>query len=243
MSAGGAPAVRYPGGELELFERATRWKAYLGRQLAPFLEGDVLEVGAGRGGTTPFLWNARVASWCCLEPDPALCREIERKIAGGRLPGGCRAEAGGVAGLAAERRFDAVVYVDVLEHVEDDRSELASAARRLREGGHLVVLGPAHPWLYSPFDAAIGHFRRYSQASLRALAPPGLVEVAGGYLDSAGLLASAGNRLLLRSADPSPAQIGFWDRWLVPVSERLDRLLGGRVGKSVFVVWQRPGTP
>ena len=243
MSAGGAPAARYPGGELELFERAIRWKTYLGRQLAPFLAGDVLEVGAGRGGTTPFLWSARVVSWRCLEPDPALCREIERKIAAGELPAGCGAEVGSVAGLAAERRFDAVVYVDVLEHVEDDRSELASAARHLREGGHLVVLGPAHPWLYSPFDAAIGHFRRYSRASLRALAPPGLAEVAAGYLDSAGLLASAGNRLLLRTADPAPAQIGFWDRWLVPVSERLDRLLAGRVGKSVFVVWQRPAAP
>jgi len=64
--------------------------------------------------------------------------------------------------------------------------------------------------------------------------------VASRYLDTAGLLASTGNRLLLRSADPSEAQVRFWDRWLVPVSERLDRVLGHRVGKSLVGVWQKP---
>jgi SAM-dependent methyltransferase len=236
---GGAAVAAYPGGELALFEQATRWKAYVGRELAPFLHGDVLEVGAGLGGTTLFLVNPRVASWCCLEPDPTLAAAIDRKNAAAQLPPSCACAVGDVAGLDPEQRFDAIVYIDVLEHVEDDRAELARAARHLRPGGHLIVLGPAHAWLYSPFDAAIGHFRRYARATLRALEPDGLVEVASRYLDAAGLLASTGNRLLLRSADPSEAQVRFWDRWLVPVSERLDGVLGHRVGKSLLGVWQK----
>lgn len=241
MSAGSRPAAAaYPGSELALFEQATRWKRYLGRQLAPFLRGEVLEVGAGIGGTTSFLLGPEVTAWCCLEPDPALRGEIDRKLAAGLLPPVCRSAAGGIGSLEAGRVFDAIVYLDVLEHVEDDRAELAAAARHLRLGGHLIILGPAHPWLYSPFDAAIGHHRRYSLEALRALRPAGLTEVRSRHLDAAGLLASAGNRLLLRSAAPSEAQMRFWDRWLVRVSERLDALLRHRVGKSVLVVWQKP---
>jgi SAM-dependent methyltransferase len=241
-SASEAPGS-YPGGELALFEKATRWKRYLGRALQPHLRGEVLEVGAGRGGTTGFLVGGEVTSWCCLEPDPELRAEIDRKIADGELPGICRSAEGGLEDLGADLRFDAILYVDVLEHIGDDRAEVALAAGRLRPGGVLAALGPAHPRLFSPFDEAIGHHRRYRLRDLQALRPPGWVERAGGYLDAAGLLVSLGNRVLLRSAEPTAAQIALWDRWLVPVSERLDGLLGHRVGKSVYVVWQKPADP
>jgi hypothetical protein len=66
----------YVGGELGLFAAATNWKSYYGRLLEPFIKGNVLEVGAGIGGTMPFLWNDSVSSWLCLEPDPALALEL-----------------------------------------------------------------------------------------------------------------------------------------------------------------------
>ena len=44
------------------------------------------------------------------------------------------------------------------------------------------MVSPAHAWLYSPFDAAIGHIRRYTRASLIAAAPPGVVLERSAYL-------------------------------------------------------------
>ena len=82
------------------------------------------------------------------------------------------------------------------------------------------MLSPAHPFLFTPFDAAIGHFRRYTRASLHRAAPATLSLEKLVYLDAAGMLASAGNRLLLRSAMPTERQILTWDRLLVPVSRR-----------------------
>jgi hypothetical protein len=146
---------------------------------------------------------------------------------------------GSLASLAAGELFVAILYIDVLEHIEDAASELANAARHLRAGGALVVLAPAHMSLYSEFDAAIGHFLRYNKASLRALRPPGTVLEKLIYLDSLGLLASAGNRLLLRSAMPTERQILFWDRWLVPGSRWVDRITGNLVGKSVLGIWRK----
>jgi len=45
--------------------------------------------------------------------------------------------------------------------------------------------------------------------------------------------------MLLRSAEPTPRQIAFWDRVLVPLSRVLDALLGQRLGKTVVAVWSR----
>jgi hypothetical protein len=101
-----------------------------------------------------------------------------------------------------------------------------------------VILGPAHQWFFSPFDQAIGHYRRYDQSMFQALQPQGLTLTKIQYLDSVGLLASFGSRVLGQKL-PTPAQIKLWDRWMVPISRRLDPLLGYRLGKSVLGVWQR----
>ncbi|MGH7268645.1 MAG: class I SAM-dependent methyltransferase [Candidatus Rokuibacteriota bacterium] len=203
----------------------------------------MLEVGAGVGATTAALCDGSQRRWVCLEPDLDMAARLERAVARGELPACCRVATGTLADLPPTARFDAVVYVDVLEHIAADRDELARAGGHLRAGGALVVLAPAHPWLYSPFDAAIGHHRRYTRRALARIAPPGLEPLVLRYLDSVGLLASAGNRLLLRRAMPSERDIAVWDGWMVPLSRRLDPLLRFAVGKSVLGVWRLPGTP
>jgi hypothetical protein len=129
-----------------------------------------------------------------------------------------------------------VIYIDVLEHIAADQEELELAARRVARGGHLVVLSPAHPWLFSPFDRAIGHHRRYTAASLRAVGPPHLTLVRLRYLDFVGALAGALNRLLLRQDLPTARQLAFWDRLAIPLSRRVDPLSGYRFGRAVLGV-------
>jgi SAM-dependent methyltransferase len=204
--------------------------------------GDVLEVGAGLGFTTRHLCDGSQRTWLCLEPDGAMAERLTEALRRGELPACCRARAGTVRDLPSDARFDAILYVDVLEHIEDDTGELGAAARALRPGGVLIVLAPAHGWLYSPFDRAIGHYRRYTRRSLAAVGPPGLRRLSLRYLDSVGLLASAGNRFLLRKSLPTARDIARWDRLMVPLSRRLDRWLGFRVGKSVVGIWRADPT-
>ena len=61
---------------------------------------------------------------------------------------------------------DSIVYINVLEHVEDDQTELRMAHSVLASGGRLLVFVPAHEWLMSRFDRKLGHFRRYTRESL-----------------------------------------------------------------------------
>lgn len=130
--------------------------------------------------------------------------------------------------------FSTVLYLDVLEHIAEDRTELTKAASCLTVGGSLVVLAPAHQFLFSAFDRAIGHYWRYTASRLQALAPPRCHLVSCRMLDPGGFFASLANSLLLRSATPSTKEIAFWDKILVPASRRLDRLLGYHFGKSIL---------
>jgi SAM-dependent methyltransferase len=231
----------YPGSELELFAEARHWKAYLRQQISPVLRGDVLEVGAGIGATTEVLHNQSVASWTCLEPDRRLFDRLDdtlRRLAALR-PSALRAVPGTLADLPPHQTFDALLYIDVLEHIDDDRGELARAIERTRPGGVVVVLSPAHQWLFSEFDAHVGHCRRYDARRLRTIAPTGSRVEALKYLDSAGLLASIGNRCVLRASLPTASHIRTWDTVLVRTSRVIDPWFGYRLGKSLLCVYRR----
>jgi SAM-dependent methyltransferase len=232
-------SAAYLGSELELFSEARNWKRYVLGKIRPFLGDEVLEVGAGMGAFAREAAGAR-KRWLCLEPDPRLNAALSRSVAGRELPTGCEARLGGIETVRADERFDSVVYFDVLEHVEDDLGEARRAFARLKPGGSLIVLAPAHQFLYTPFDRSIGHFRRYSKGTLALVKPEGAVEDVLSYLDSAGMLASLANRFLLRRDMPSRAQIQFWDSVLVRASRILDPLLFFSLGKSVLAVWRRP---
>ena len=233
-------AFEYSGLELALAEQAACWRAYYGAWLRQYLRGRVLEVGAGMGGTTRLLHRGHPTDWLCLEPDATLAGRFAARQAQGLLAAGLRLRVGTLATLpATEGLFDTILYVNVLEHIADDAAEVACAYARLAPGGCLVVLVPAHQWLFSRFDAAIGHFRRYTRARLRRVLPAeGQVRQLL-YLDSLGLLAAAASKLLGQTY-PTPAQVKLWDRGLVPISRRLDWLLRYTVGKSVLAVLQKP---
>ena len=158
----------YIGDELELFAEAKVWKAYLGAQIRPYLGKRVLEVRACIGGTTESICRTPgIKSWTCLEPDQSLCQTIDQKISSGVLPSYCSVTCGTIWDTLDT--YDTLLYIDVLEHIEDDRSELERALTKLIPFGHLVVLSPAHQYLFGPLDQAVGHNRRYNRKMMAQL--------------------------------------------------------------------------
>ena len=229
----------YEGKELELFAHARNWKRYWSGKIARHFGNSVLEVGAGLGANTPYLLGASQESWLCLEPDGTLTEQIPATLATHPQRGIVRTHTGVLRDLPPDALFDTILYIDVLEHIEDDHGEMRLALAHLQARGRIVVLSPAQPGLYTEFDRALGHYRRYTRATLKACTPPGarLVEIYA--LDSFGLLASVANKLLLHQSMPTLKQIAFWDGWLVPVSRVTDPLIGFSLGKSQIAVWEK----
>ncbi|MEO8416363.1 MAG: class I SAM-dependent methyltransferase [Ginsengibacter sp.] len=223
--------------ELEIFESALNWKTYFGSFIKDLNKGNILEVGAGIGGTTAVLCNGKAAKWLCLEPDENLIDIIEKKIKQGVLSSVCVSGRGTLNDLKDDSpAYDSILYIDVIEHIADDTVELRNAYKILKPGGRLIILVPAHNALYSSFDKALGHYRRYNKQMLKSILPANMLIENLYYLDSCGFFASLFNKFFFRQKRPTQKQIKFWDNFLVPISKVTDKVLRFSFGKSVLLV-------
>lgn len=230
----------YIGDELDNFSIVINWKRYWSSMITPYLGNHVLEVGAGIGSSTEVLCSmSSTETWHCLEPDPENITILNNKKNSGDLPSHCTFHNGTIESLGLNQKYESILYIDVLEHIEDDQREIFEAATHLINKGYLIILGPAFPFLFSEFDKSIGHFRRYTRAMFSEKNGENLRMVQARYLDSVGLMVSLANRLLLRSPLPSKRQLKIWDRYLIPCSRIIDRIIHYQLGRSLLVIFQK----
>jgi 2-polyprenyl-3-methyl-5-hydroxy-6-metoxy-1,4-benzoquinol methylase len=206
------------------------------------LGGKTLEVGAGAGTITRMLAERFPTSQLvALEPAENMVRGLTAYAA---LSDQVTVRHETLADYVSEgeRDFDAVLYLNVLEHVEDDERELLFAADVLRPGGALLVFGPALEALYSDLDYKAGHYRRYSLSLLRQRAESaGLVVTKARYFDILGVAPYYLVYKLLRQTDISGSTMWGYDWIVVPVSRMLQRLVTRPpLGKNVVLVAIKP---
>ncbi|MBM4359823.1 MAG: class I SAM-dependent methyltransferase [Deltaproteobacteria bacterium] len=129
--------------------------------------GRVLDLGCGNGALSADLHRAgrEVTSQDVSERMVAMTRRhLEHQgLAASRV------RLGTVEEIPERAGFDAVVALDVIEHIEDDRRAVECLRDALKPGGTLVLSVPALQWLYGPKDVEVGHFRRYDREGLLAL--------------------------------------------------------------------------
>ena len=223
---------------LERLAVAPRFNRWMFDRLAPWVGNTVLEVGSGIGNLSQFLMDrARVV---LTDTEPAYRAHLERRFGHAPHVGVRELTLPDVPPDLAGKMFDTVICLNVLEHIERDREALAAMSGMLGPGGGVVLLVPALPALYGELDVALGHFRRYTPRTLRAVfAEAGLRVQHLEYFNLAGM---PGwwfvSRVLRRPLIPS-GSLRLYDA-LVPLF-RLERFLPWRVGQSLIAVG-RPAT-
>ena len=147
--------------------RAERYNRWMLQQLAPWLGQRVLEIGSGIGSFTRYLLGRDLIVATDLNP-----RYL--RILGNTFERHSRVEIMTLdltdfdpVPLAA-RSLDTILCLNVLEHIEDDRGALRRLHASLAPGGCLLLLVPAHAWLFGAIDRAIHHHRRYEPVGLVA---------------------------------------------------------------------------
>ena len=203
------------------------------------LAGDVLDHGAGTGAITARL-AARASRVIALEPEPVLFEQLQQRFAGEPQVVPVR---GTIETYLAERgpgSLDAIISSNVLEHLANDVECLRQLHAALRPGGALAVYVPARSELFGTLDSSVGHLRRYSRSLLRSR-----LEQAGFWVQWVryGNLAGAlpwlvSGRLLGRTAIAG-SDLGLFDRFVLPVSARLERLLRIPYGLNVAALARR----
>jgi SAM-dependent methyltransferase len=236
-------ALAYAGRDLESMSFARNYRRWILDLFAPHLGRRLVEVGAGAGSFSELLVARAPESLTLVEPS-AVCGRLRERVAGWRTAARVLVLndtfAGAAARLAEDERPDSVIYVNVLEHVEDDEAELRLVRDALAPGGRLFLFVPALAWLYGSFDRQVGHRRRYTRAGLaRKCERAGLKVVKSVYFDAAGVLPWWVKYRLLRSEEMEPAAVRLYDRFCVPALRRVEALVPPPVGKNVLLVAEK----
>jgi hypothetical protein len=225
------PAGRF---EFDALREANNYRKTLMREFGPCLQGSVIEIGAGIGQITEEVSRLpSVRRLVPIEPDPVFCREHRA-----RLPR-CELIEGFIDQADRESPWDAILSINVLEHIEQDASELAKYAGLLRrQSGCLCLFVPARPEIYAPIDRDFGHFRRYTKPELHEkLTTAGFQVLRLDYFNFVGYFAWWINFCLLKRRNFEPAKVRAFDRLIFPAGYFLESaLLRPPFGQSLMAV-------
>jgi len=213
--------------------------------LSNYLTGDVLDVGAGSGSfSAPLADIAHELS--CIEPVESYFSELKQKVSAlsnvnvfhGTLQDFSQQNNSGVS----SKKYDAVFYAHVVEHIHGDVDELVRARGQLKHDGRAIVVVPSLPRLYGSVDSLSGHFRRFTRRELIAVANAAGFEVESiRYFNPLAILPYW---LLYRVAgvkSVGSGQLGFYDRAIVPLAYKIIGIFGGKIpGINLIAILKNP---
>ena len=142
--------------------------------------------------------------------------------------------------IAERGQPDSIIYVNVMEHIEDDRNELAMIYDTLETGGRCFIFVPALDFLYGAFDRRIGHFRRYTRKDLtEKCEAAGFRVVKSKYMDLPGILPWWVKYKILKSDSLESKSVELYDKIAVPIISKIESLFAPRIGKNVLIVAEK----
>lgn len=149
---------------LESMSQAVWYNRWTVKKFEKYLYGEILEVGCGIGNFTQDL--KKYGMVFAMDINPEYIKQTKLFIKDNRVGLG-DIEKGKY--FFKNKKFDCIVCINVLEHINDDRKALKNMYKLLKKGGHLILLVPAFDFLYGEIDKSIGHFRRYNRKDLHGM--------------------------------------------------------------------------
>ncbi len=221
--------------EFAALRGAVNYRKSLVSEFAPMLRGAVIEVGCGIGQMTAhFRSLPTIDRLLSIEPEPSYCEAHRIALPGHELIQGTIEQ-------APASEWNAIVSINVLEHIEDDEEELARYCKLLtNDSGFLCLFVPARPELYAPIDRDFGHFRRYTRQSLQAkLTSAGFRVRRLNYFNSAGYFAWWFNFCILKKRTFEVEKVRFYDRAIFPLIHLAEtKLMRPPFGQSLIAIAQ-----
>jgi 2-polyprenyl-3-methyl-5-hydroxy-6-metoxy-1,4-benzoquinol methylase len=229
---------RYAADDLETMSGARNYQAHVFGLVRPYIGENVLEVGCGIGTMTRELL-AHCRRVTCIEPNINCAARAREALAGDERVSirVCHLEECSRAELQ-QQKFDTIVCVNVLEHIEDDVRALTVFRDVVAmTGGRVLIFVPAVQAIYGPHDAALGHHRRYSKRTLAAaFHAAGLDLIALRYTNPIGLLGWMYNLYISGHTEHTAGQVRLFDRLIAPWALPIERIAAPPIGLSLFAV-------
>jgi len=224
----------YPKIATERFDSARIWIKYIVYQTKFYISKNVIEVGAGCGSFARAYYRKEFNTLVLTESDNANFHDLKKiyfqfsnvKIFRSNIKN-------------IKKKFDTIIYFNVLEHIKNDTAEINIAISKLNKNGHLIILVPAHQNLYGSLDLAVGHYRRYSiNYFARSFKNCKIIKLK--FLDTAGFFLYYFNNLFFKKqVYPSKIKIFIWDKFFTPLTIILDFITFYRFGKNILCVLKK----
>jgi SAM-dependent methyltransferase len=157
--------ARYGHDILHRLSSAHRFNQWMAETMKPWVGDTVLEIGAGMGNLTKKMLPR--TSYVTTDIDPLYLTYLENTFAFNQRVRVAKVDVVNPAHFASlASKFDTVVCLNVIEHVEQDTLAMKNIYEALRPGGNACILVPRAPALYGTLDEVLGHVRRYTEPEL-----------------------------------------------------------------------------
>jgi SAM-dependent methyltransferase len=220
--------------EFAALSEARNYRNALLREFSGPLRGRVLEVGAGIGQITRgLLQMPAISRLVSIEPDLGFCAKFRTALPAQTLVHGT------IDDLKEDDRWNAILSINVLEHIGADERELSIYRQKLApERGTLCLFVPARPEIYAPIDKDFGHFRRYTRLELRQkLDRSGFEILRLRYYNFVGYFAWWLNFCVLKKRGFDLSAVRFFDRVIFPPVHGFEsRICPPPIGQSLLVM-------
>lgn len=228
---------------LETIAKANRFNKWMFETILPFCAGSILEVGSGIGNISHFFLESGMRI-TLSDIRSHYCDALKNKFSRAK-----KLEEVLLIDLADRdfenkyvkyrETFNTVFALNVVEHIQDDKSAIRSCRFLLKKGGNLIILVPAYQMLYNNFDKELGHFRRYTKNSLKSLFLENEFEIIHSqYFNVIGILGWFVSGKLMGKKSIPKGQMGLYNK-LVPIFRTMDKITFERIGLSVITVGRK----
>ena len=225
---------------LESISGADKFNRWMYETIKPFCTGKILEIGGGIGNISQCFLNDK-EELVVTELQTEYCDIIRKRF-------GDHQNLRDVIAMDIVDQefdlkykqwfgsFDTVFALNVVEHIADDRKAIANCKKLLKKGGHLIILVPAFQSIFNHFDTALGHFRRYTNQTLRPVFEANdLTIVHCQYFNLIGIAGWWVSGSLLRKKIIPEGQMKLYN-FFVPIFRIIDRIANKWFGLSVIMV-------
>ncbi len=160
---------------LLVISKADRFNKWMYETIRPYLKGEILEIGSGIGNISKFVVSSGL-SLALSDYVPVYQQFLKENFS----------QYSNVMDVLSidlqhpdffnqyselKEKFDTVFLLNVIEHLEDDKSAMENCRFLLKKGGHLIILAPAYPFLFCRLDEELGHYRRYTMKKIKSIFP------------------------------------------------------------------------
>ena len=204
--------------------RAKKFNHWMADTIRPFIGRDILEIGSGIGNITQELMAGK--HYYASDINSFYLEMIDKfRLHNPRLDTVFLDVKDVSPDSRPTGRFDTVICLNVIEHLDNDRQAMKNISALLKDGGKAIILVPRGKWLYGSQDEVLGHKRRYTDAMIRELEGEGglqLAELIG--FNKSSVLPWFINGRMFRKRTFSRVQIGILDAF-IPLIKRIDNYL------------------